>query len=115
MKTQHTPPAHTPTPWTVSPAIWTGARSIRANGGLLHIGWASCRDDRDAPQDKAVTQANAAFIVQACNSHEKLIEALDYLLQQTVDMDLSLGFELAKGEKEAREKAIAAIAEARGE
>jgi hypothetical protein len=42
-----------------------------------------------------------------------LVESLDYLLQQTVDMDLCDGIELTEGEKAAREKAIAAITAAR--
>jgi len=40
----------------------------------------------------------------------ELIEALDYLLQQTIDMDLKYGITLSEGEAEARAKALAAIA-----
>lgn len=40
----------------------------------------------------------------------KLRAALDYLLEQTVDMDLKNGIELTEGEKEARAQALAAIA-----
>ncbi len=40
-----------------------------------------------------------------------LLEALDYLLQQTVDMDLEYGIDLTEGEQEARAMALAAIAE----
>ena len=42
----------------------------------------------------------------------ELIEALEYLLQQTVDMDLAHGIELTEGETEAREKAIEALTKA---
>ncbi|MBA4063081.1 MAG: hypothetical protein C0501_05105 [Isosphaera sp.] len=45
----------------------------------------------------------------------KLAEALDYLLGQTVDMDLEHGIGLSEGEADAREQALAALAEARGE
>ena len=45
----------------------------------------------------------------------KLLEALDYLLEQTVDMDLKYGIGLSEGEEEARANALAAIAEAKGE
>lgn len=38
-----------------------------------------------------------------------LLEALEYLLQQTVDSDLAAGIELTEGESEAREMALAAI------
>ena len=44
----------------------------------------------------------------------RLLEALDYLLQQTVDMDLKHGITLSEGEKDARQKALAVIAEAAG-
>jgi hypothetical protein len=42
----------------------------------------------------------------------ELFEALDYLLEQTVDMDLKHGVALTEGEADAREKALAAIAKA---
>ena len=44
----------------------------------------------------------------------KLLEALDYLLTQTVDMDLKYGVTLSEGEEDARVKALSAIAEATG-
>ncbi len=43
-----------------------------------------------------------------------LLEALDYLLAQTVDMDLKHGIGLSEGEEDARAKALAAIAKAKG-
>jgi hypothetical protein len=43
-----------------------------------------------------------------------LLEALDYLLEQTVDMDLKYGITLSEGELEARAMSLAAIAEANG-
>ena len=42
----------------------------------------------------------------------ELLEALDYLLEQTVDMDLKYGIGLSEGEEDARKKALAAIAKA---
>lgn len=45
----------------------------------------------------------------------ELGEALDYLLQQTIDQDLNYGIGLTEGEQDARKKALAAIAKARGE
>jgi hypothetical protein len=44
----------------------------------------------------------------------KLLKALDYLLAQTVDMDLKYGITLSEGEEDARAKALSAIAEATG-
>ena len=45
----------------------------------------------------------------------KLLEALNHLLEQTVDMDLEHGVTLSEGEEEARAQAMEAIAEATGE
>jgi hypothetical protein len=42
-----------------------------------------------------------------------LLEALESLLSQTADMDLAHGITLTEGEREARDKALAAIAAAR--
>lgn len=41
-----------------------------------------------------------------------LLSALNYLLEQTVDMNLAQGFNLTKGEDEARNQALDAIAKA---
>ena len=54
---------------------------------------------------------------QECNRHDdstvsELVTALDYLLEQTVDMDLKHGIALTEGEADARAKALAAIAKA---
>ena len=48
------------------------------------------------------------------STHHALLDALSYLLEQTVDMDLKHGIALSEGEEDAREKALAAIAEAKG-
>lgn len=42
----------------------------------------------------------------------ELLDALNYLLEQTVEMDLKYGIGLSEGEEEARAKALAAIANA---
>jgi hypothetical protein len=52
--------------------------------------------------------------IQLMFAAPKLLEALDYLLTQTVDMDLKYGITLSEGEEDARAKALAAIAEATG-
>ena len=44
----------------------------------------------------------------------ELLEALDYLLEQTVDMDLKYGILLTEGEEDARAKALAIIAKVKG-
>jgi hypothetical protein len=43
---------------------------------------------------------------------QQLLEALFYLLEQTIDMDLKYGIGLSEGEEEARVKSLAAIANA---
>jgi hypothetical protein len=45
----------------------------------------------------------------------KLADALDCLLRETVDKDLEHGVGLTEGQTAAREQALAALAEARGE
>lgn len=45
----------------------------------------------------------------------ELFDALDYLLAQTVDMDLKHGITLTEGEEEARAKSLAIIAKLKGE
>ena len=45
----------------------------------------------------------------------ELVEALDKLLEQTVDQDLAHGIALTEGEEEARTNALTVLAKARGE
>lgn len=47
-------------------------------------------------------------------SAPELLEALSYLLEQTVDMDLKYGIGLSEGEEDARAKALHVIAKATG-
>lgn len=53
-------------------------------------------------------EADARLIAAA----PELLEALDYLLEQTVDQDLKYGIGLSEGEMDARAKALAVIAKA---
>ena len=66
---------HTPTPWSVDDTrlgIMAGYQSIAQ----------TFRDRSKTIADReAEAQANAAFIVRACNAHEQLVEAL----KQTAD------------------------------
>lgn len=48
------------------------------------------------------------------HSQPALLEALDYLLDQTVDQDLGFGIELTEGECDARKEALKALAIAHG-
>jgi hypothetical protein len=58
-----------------------------------------------------ILERNAHIIA----SYQELRDALDYLLEQTVDQDLAYGIELTEGEREARGKALAALAKTAGE
>ena len=55
---------------------------------------------------------NIETINQLYVSHNKLLEALDYLLRMTVDDDVNHGIALTEGEQDASDKARAAIAQA---
>ncbi|OWK39516.1 hypothetical protein [Fimbriiglobus ruber] len=64
--------------------------------------------------DLEYAEEKAKLIVHRMNCHERLVEALNYLLEQTVDQDLKHGITLSEGEEDARTKALAVIAEAAG-
>jgi hypothetical protein len=59
---------HTPTPWVIDPS----GSSINAGDALGRI--ADMKGDYIWPSED---KANAAFIVQACNSHQALVDALE--------------------------------------
>ena len=77
---------HTPTPWTYQPLqpfmkgcpIGTGDLAIPTASTLIATAWNTTRG-LSGPQG-AETEANARFIVQACNAHEELLAALEDLL-----------------------------------
>ena len=125
MKTQESPTnphaagkaAHTPTPWSVR-----AARNDEGYGLLI------CDEDQTilagmdtwlGPTPEAEMEANAAFIVRACNSHAALVEALRKMMKLVADFE-----DAAKGDcdmpelSEAdsiHEQARAAIARATGQ
>ena len=73
---------HTACPWTyqrLQPymkgcAIGTGNLANPTEGTLIATAWNTTRG-LSGPQD-AETEANARFIIQACNAHEELLTAL---------------------------------------
>ena|SRR3990167_7559750 len=76
--TQHTktPPAHTPTPWRIATKLPLGGLGITDTDtdGMLAVAAAY----GDTPEEE---QANAAYIVRACNSFEALVDALSDLVR----------------------------------
>lgn len=109
--------AHTPTPW-----------SVRASRNDEGYGLLICDEDQTilagmdtwlGPTPEAEMEANAAFIVRACNSHAALVEALWKMMKLAADFE-----DAAKGDwkmpelSEAdsiHEQARAAIARATGQ
>jgi len=59
-----------------------------------------------------LAEATHGITRHGCRFVPELIEALDYLLEQTIDRDLKYGINLSEGEADARAKALAAIARA---
>ena len=74
---------------------------------------ATVRVDEQSDVDCDEAKANARFIVAACTMHDELLVALDYLLEQTVDLDFACGVEPTEGEQDARRLALAAMAKTR--
>ena len=106
--TDNAPPlAHTPGPWHITgeshrdyegAEIGTGDKTV----AVIVLAAAAEATDEDRGNSYLITAA------------PELLEALDYLLEQTVDMDLKYGICLSEGEEEARAQALAAIAKAKG-
>ena len=104
---------HTPTPWSIGHSmernyIYGGGSHLacigsRENGFFIH-------DDGSLNE----SEANAAFIVRAVNSHDDLLEALETLL--ALDTDGEAGCRIDPIEYgRALAMARAAVAKARGE
>jgi hypothetical protein len=110
---------HTPEPWWLDDDGFIAAGSGDTYCTVVDP---HCRPTDNYSEEN---EANARRIVAAVNACQgistkaleqgvigQLVEALDYLLQQTVDMDLKYGIDLTEGEQDARAKALSAIAKA---
>lgn len=67
-------PAHTPTPWHVSTFDSLTITRDRPLGGSEMVAKATRKETLEQ------SEANAAFIVRACNSHAGLVAALDWAI-----------------------------------
>ncbi len=75
---------------------------------------ARSRDLSGSPEGNDPEPTTLAAQGEVMVAAPNLLEALDYLLAQTVDMDLKYGVTLTEGEADARAKALSAIAGATG-
>ena len=109
--TETTYPAtcHTPGPWDYD-MDYIVAPDPDGRHPDIYIAEIAHADDEGRIASPRQQDANRRLIAAA----PELLEALDYLLEQTVDMDLKYGIELSEGEEVARAKALSAIAEATG-
>ncbi len=108
------PSRHSPTPWAYEYSPYAVARDgdpayeLPAFEVFDHDGNKVFDTNEDDPAGRQ--EANARLGAAA----PELLEALDYLLAQTVDMDLKHGIALTRGERLARAKALKALRKARG-
>lgn len=68
---------HTPTPWRLHER---SNRAIIAPTGHLIAEVTMCNKHIKTEDDRSETEANAAFIVTACNVHDDLVKALKDML-----------------------------------
>jgi hypothetical protein len=84
---------HTPTPWFTQRDSWSTVYiEARIRPGTLQE-IAACGPTENGSDEQ---EANAAFIVRACNAHEQLVDALrqgrvaiDVLMAQLIEVDPS--------------------------
>lgn len=86
---------HTPGPWTVSQP--SGNYIDASTGSVAALTYGAFKADAD--------------LIAAAPD---LLVALEYLLEQTIGQDQQYGIELSEGEAIAEQKALAAIAKAKG-
>lgn len=69
---------HTPLPWATGPSGWRMTEEYNQPFGIYELGKPNLITGcfKDVKGGIEVTEANAAFIVRACNSHYELLEAL---------------------------------------
>jgi hypothetical protein len=105
--TTYDPTRYTPGPWDYD-MDYIVALDPDGRHPDIYIAEIAHSDDEGRIACTQQQDANRRLIAAA----PELLEALDYLLQQTVDMDLKYGIGLSEGEEDARNKGLAAIAKA---
>ena len=103
-------PRYTPGPWDYD-MDYIVAPDPNGRHPDIYIAEIAHSDEEGRIASPSQQDANRRLIAAA----PELLEALDYLLEQTVDMDLKYGIGLTEGERDARAKALAAIAKATGQ
>ena len=106
-ETFHPATRYTPGPWDYD-MDYIVAPDPDGRHPDIYIAEIAHSDDEGRIASPPQQDANRRLIAAA----PELLEALDYLLEQTVDMDLKYGIGLSEGEQEARKKALAVIAKA---
>ncbi len=99
--------SHTPGPWDYD-MDYIVAPDPHGVHPDIYIAEIAHDDDEGRIATPEQRDANRRLIAGA----PELLEALYYLLAQTVEMDLKYGIGLSEGEEDARAKALAAIAKA---
>lgn len=79
---------HTPTPWYVSKLDKVSINADCGSDGLIPVMIPPLADDFIGHPSRFENQfeANAAFIVKACNAHDELVKALSEAQQYLHDM-----------------------------
>jgi hypothetical protein len=98
--------------------VWTLYGHIDGEG-VEAIGDFTTREHAEDIYSRITGQAfpgscQSADRLRVMHAGPKLLEALTYLLEQTVDQDVNYGIALSEGEQDAQAKALAVIAEATG-
>jgi len=80
-------PTHTPGPWVNDEGLHNMMefRIYSPTGRVI----ARLQDFTTFREDVEEAEANAAFIVRACNAHEELVKALETLLERANGLDQS--------------------------
>jgi hypothetical protein len=105
--TTYDPTRYTPGPWQYD-MDYIVAPDPGGRHPDIYIAEIAHSDEEGRIASPEQQDANRRLIAAA----PELLEALDYLLEQTVDMDLKYGIGLSEGEEDARAKALAAFAKA---